>query len=194
MPDYDSALGMIEKAESGAAAGEPFTPLVDVNEALSNRMDFKVAEYNEALAILGEGEALRPAAGPKAMRPTIVRPKVPETPKETVEAAKEIKELVGGAGRAFEKKVAKETVKVKKGELVLPGLSLQDQISELEKISLGLDERVFSDDQLNIIIYEADGLKEKLKGENTELLDTFQKNLIAVRNQRLDEVRAKLKI
>jgi hypothetical protein len=76
---------------------------------------------------------------------------------------------------------------------VLPTLSLQDQISELEKISEGLDEQVFSDEQLKIIKDEVYGLRDRIKGEKISATDEFQKSLINLRNQKINEVIKKLK-
>ena len=72
----------------------------------------------------------------------------------------------------------------------LPELWLQDQVRELEKIELGLDQGVFESIQLEIIKREVAGLKEA--AGNIVPADDFQKNLVQIRNSRLSEVSKRL--
>ncbi len=195
--DYNNAVATISEAE-GAVTGERAAE-VSIDAALENRLEMQELPYSRAADIinLAEGgyaytpstQAVRPTAPKAAVAPR--RAPAPVSP-ETVEAAREIKSLVGSAGREYEQKVSREAEKVRKGELVLPSLSIQDQISELEKISMGIDEKVFNSDMRKIIIDEVSGLNGKVKGEKLENRDVFQRNIIAVRNQRLDEAMTKL--
>ncbi|MGC8479739.1 MAG: hypothetical protein ACP5M9_03685 [Candidatus Micrarchaeia archaeon] len=78
----------------------------------------------------------------------------------------------------------------KKNTLILVNLSTDDQINELEKISIGLDQKVFTEEQIKIIKEETNGLYNYIK--------TITKKGISIggdgeiRNQRLEEVIKKL--
>jgi hypothetical protein len=163
---------------------------LDLNEILSNKLEIKEYDYAEALRRLTGVEA-KEAPKPEVPLEAKTVPKAPES-EEILRATKEIKELVGSFGKEFEKNIMKEVKRIKGGKFILPTLSLQDQISELEKISEGIDEQVFSEEQMKIIKEEVRGLEEKLKTEKISVSDEFQKSLIALRNQRLNEVIKKI--
>ena len=71
---------------------------------------------------------------------------------------------------------------------MLPKLSLQDQISELEKIGMGIDSGAFDDEQMAIIRREVGALKKT----PITPTDRIQKNLLDMRNARLKEVSKKM--
>lgn len=98
--------------------------------------------------------------------------------------AKELESALSAADRFITRPKKQE------GKLVLPTLSLQDQIGELERISAGFDIRAFSGEQIAIIKNEVNGLRKVKVTAN----DDFQKNLLAMRDARLKEVAAKLGI
>ena len=161
---------------------------LDLDEVIENKIKIKQYNYDEAIHSLGV------EAKEEKVKESIE--KVVTAPQEGVEVEKvanEIKNLIGSIGKEFEKNIKKETERIKGEKLVLPSLSLQDQISELEKISEGLDEQVFSDEQLKIIKEEVYGLMDKIKGEKISTADEFQKSLIDLRNQKINEVIKKLK-
>lgn len=194
--DYNSAVAAISDAESSLVGERAAT--INLGEALENRIEIRPLPYDRAagIIIVTEGGVAplpivptRPTAPSGARR----RPAAAPAP-EAVEAAKEIKTLVGGAGKEYERKVSQEAVRVKKGGLVLPTLSVQDQISELEKISTGIDESIFNADMRKIVVDEVEGLSGVARGEKLENMERFQRDLSVVRNQRLEEVRAKLKL
>lgn len=72
---------------------------------------------------------------------------------------------------------------------VLVSLSVQDQIAELERISLGLEEGVFDKQRTGIIINEVRHLSRSVK--KTKPGDAND-DLVGLRNRRLDEVMRKL--
>jgi len=162
---------------------------LDLEKVVENKIEIKQYNYDEAIHSLVGVEAKE-----EKVKESIE--KVVTAPQEGVEVEKvanEIKNLIGSIGKEFEKNIKKETERIKGEKLVLPSLSLQDQISELEKISEGLDEQVFSDEQLKIIKEEVYGLMDKIKGEKISAADEFQKSLIDLRNQKINEVIKKLK-
>lgn len=101
-------------------------------------------------------------------------------------AAENIYAIIGHAGREMSKLVGQ---KGKNEKLVATELSLQDQINELEKISLGLDGSAYNEEQLAIIKVEVGGLT---KNRGKPPANDFQKELYALRDERLAEVAAKL--
>ncbi len=78
-------------------------------------------------------------------------------------------------------------------DLVLPNLSIADQISELERIIEGLNEHVFDGDHMEIVSQEVFGLQQviadqrkKAKGKR-EAQSPLEQSLIDVRDQRLGD-------
>ena len=67
-------------------------------------------------------------------------------------------EKITKVSKEIEETISKQKEEKKLKGLVLPTLSLSDQISDLEKIKEGLEERVFNEQQLDIIKLEANGL------------------------------------
>lgn len=198
--DYNGAVEEIGRTESETPAER--SAMISIGDVLGSTISIAPMPYDTAAGIIGAVEGgytyvppqVKPSAAIKPTGAPITPRRAPMAPvsPETVEAAKEIKSMVGGAGREYEEKVRKEAGKVKKGTLVLPTLSVQDQISELEKISMGMDEKVFNTDMKKIIVDEVGGLSGVVKGENLQNMDVFQRNLVSVRDQRLDEVMGKL--
>lgn len=81
--------------------------------------------------------------------------------------------------------------KVGEGDLVLPRLSVTDQIGELEKIITGLKEGAFDQDQLDIVEDELYGLAKALRKGRAQPV-VAESNLTALRNQRLREATKEL--
>ncbi len=81
--------------------------------------------------------------------------------------------------------------KINEGDLVLPNLSMADQISELEKILEGLKENVFDDKHIGVVIEELYGLvdvtnqeKRRIKKSRTTM-SQLEQSLWALRDERL---------
>ena len=75
--------------------------------------------------------------------------------------------------------------------LVLPNLSIADQISELERITEGLKENVFDPDHIDIVVQEIYGLQQVVndakKKSKKEELNSLEQSLWELRDQRLAE-------
>jgi len=162
---------------------------LDLDKAIANRIEINQYNYEEAIQSLVGVEAKEEKIKELVEKGTTA----PQEGIEVEKAANEIKNVIGSIGREFEKSIKRETERIKGEKLVLPTLSLQDQISELEKISEGLDEHVFSDEQIKIIKDEVYGLRDKVKSERISAADEFQKSLIDLRKQKINEVIKKLK-
>ncbi len=75
-------------------------------------------------------------------------------------------------------------------DLVLLNLSVPEQIDELEKIGLGLENNIFNKEQMRIIVEEVVSLKRKLMRNRVAV--GSQTELEALRDQRLNAVLEKL--
>ncbi|MDE1762271.1 MAG: hypothetical protein KGH59_03185 [Candidatus Micrarchaeota archaeon] len=126
-----------------------------------------------------------------------LKKKVAAIDKDTIKAAGEIRGITGSAAKEFEGKVKTAEVAMKKAaerkpqakKLILPGLSLQDQIHDLEGISDGLAQNAFDGEQLGVIRDEVEGVEEARKIEKESPADA---QLLALRNKLLEEVKNRL--
>jgi len=120
------------------------------------------------------------------------------TAKEEEAARKEFEALKEKLGGIAPKIRELKRPKVKSGDLVLPTLSLTDQISELERIIEGVKENIFDKEHMDIVKLEVFGLNEiierserakrkQAKAANAEAATTIEESLVQVRNQRLAE-------
>jgi len=88
---------------------------------------------------------------------------------------------------------SKIRVKYNEKDLVLPKLSIADQISELERIIEGLKEQVFDDTHKEIVLQEVYGLNAYIDRSSKDLkkrrmtLNQTEQSLWMLRQQRLDE-------
>ncbi len=81
--------------------------------------------------------------------------------------------------------------RVRDEDLVLPRLSVTDQIGELEKIITGLKEGAFGSDQLEVVGDELYGLSKAVKKRGAQPV-VAESNLISLRNERLREATKEL--
>jgi hypothetical protein len=84
-----------------------------------------------------------------------------------------------------------EIKRAKESGLVLPGLSVPDQVGELERIIMGLKEHALNADQLDIAYSELYGLRRLARGEGAAP-GAPEGDLLRVRNEKLDEAIAVL--
>ncbi|MEM0094310.1 MAG: hypothetical protein QXV17_00800 [Candidatus Micrarchaeaceae archaeon] len=186
--EYEDIIRLVGEIESASTQAE--SVIIDPGSALRNSIQEKAYSYEDAYRIISsmEGVKVQPQAAVQ-QQPQQIRH---ARPGEAAKAAEEIRKLVGKASAEFEESMLHEIRKVKVGKLILPTLSLQDQLSELEKINEGLDENVFNDEQLKVIRQEVFGLAETLRYEKPKSLDAFQASLAAMRAKRLEEAEARL--
>ncbi len=190
---YPEASKIIDSVSGGANEG---VMVIKSDQIMSSMLDIKEIDYENALSVLGnvptnEGERRVEVKKPSVTPSEGAGKEVAN--QEVEEAAKAITNIVGIATKKVEEDVTKEFTRIRKGKLLLPTLSLQDQINELTSISEGLDENVFDSWHMDIIKYEVSGLTEYVKYEKTKETDEFNKMLIKLRDSKLDEVNEKLK-
>ena len=199
--DYNESVSLIDSIQ--AKDTEVRTVVADIYDlgaeiSIREYLGIESADLVKGMDKQTEGtkaadEAAKPAAQKpkeKQIKPTAeMLSRINERKREV---AKELEEMikVEAKPKAAEPKVAQEEPEAHKEVLVLPGLSVQDQIRELEKIEIGLDQGVFESIQLEIIRKEIAGLKAA--AEATIPADDFQRNLVQIRDSRLNEVSKKL--
>lgn len=214
---YNSISDALEKAEQ--SSGPQATLLLDPNEALASQITISDYDYEKAVKTISGIENLlleQQAAAQKSaiQMPNInvnmggvtntasqIRQKIEGADlqkrmlvldSEMINAAKEIGSIIGGAGRELEEQISEEIYKIKTSKLVIPGLSLQDQIHELEGIEDGLNQKAFDSEQLKIIRQEVSGVEEAVKRASSQVIDESQKDLVEVRTRLVSEIRNKL--
>lgn len=186
---YDQAVQSMENF----AVERSVVLVIDSSSLFANSISINAFDYGKADGIISATEGTRREKAEAAQQPALRMPAVQPKEREEISAGKEIASIISSAGREFEGRVTAEVGKVRKEKMILPTLSIQDQISDLEKMSEGIDENVFNKEQLDIIRLEAEGMDDRLRYEKQAPADEFQMSLIALRNSRLQEVLAKLK-
>ncbi|MCL4372229.1 hypothetical protein M1373_02835 [Candidatus Marsarchaeota archaeon] len=90
-------------------------------------------------------------------------------------------------------KKLKIKIKYNENDLVLPKLSIADQISELERIIEGLKEHVFDEGHMEVVMQEVYGLSAHIDKSSKDLrkrritLNETEQSMWNMRNQRLQE-------
>ena len=192
--DYNECIAVIGSTE--AQDTESRSVVADVYD-LGPEVEIREYAMKDATVLIdmleGEGAA-QPKIAPQpsaklqqTSKTTTKRPIFGESARSQSEKNDVARQLESGLADK-----AKFVPKIKESDddLVMPSLSLQDQISELEKISMGLDRSAFNDEQMAIITKEIVGVRKT----SVTPVDDFQRNLLEIRNIRLKEVYAKLGI
>ncbi len=112
-------------------------------------------------------------------------------------AAKDIGMFADAIEKDFvvaERKIMKLSERKGNIKTVMGKLSVQDQISDLEKISMGLDQKAFDEAQMKLIREEVSALQNATKGQDAEKFEEPQRGMIMLRNQRLQDVINKLSV
>ncbi|MDE1854781.1 MAG: hypothetical protein KGH57_00460 [Candidatus Micrarchaeota archaeon] len=198
MEGEESYEKMAEQIDSIEASRSEAETSIDVNEVLANRLSIKKISYNEADRLL-EGVKATAAVPQQASQPSPQPRQQPQAPKrelkkETKAAAGSLRSMIGGAGKEFSESVSAKVEEAEEAKLAMPKLSLQDQVSELEKIEEGIDEKVFDREQIGIIGEEVRGLSKIAAREDTSRMSEEQRELVLMRNQRIKEIKGRLNI
>jgi len=202
MTNYDEALSLIEGIEEGASSQQR-KPFVIDSTSLSETFDIKQVDYNEVLKEFGietpEAESMqraqvsvqKPGVAPKleqAKPQAAPKPRAKPNPsyfKKDLEEAASRLSVIAKAGSEISNVIKEEKEKAKTKGLVLPTLSINDQISDLEKISEGLKEHAFTKEQIDIIVLEANGLARLIAQGKQPNVPT---DLAELRNRLLKEI------
>ncbi len=168
---------------------------IDINSVFVEKDLHSETGFNEVLQILLETQPAPEQTAFKVQMPQVLTriPNTQEFSEELESAERELDSAVKKAEKVIEgftEEIEEAIVKRAPGS-VLVSLSLQDQIAELERISLGLDENVFNRDRLRIIEKETKSLRTFSMARNTH---ENKSDLEVLRNKRLQEVMDKLKL
>lgn len=211
--EYEDAVKIIEESESAEKQASFEINVENIFKSRLNEAEYDYGKadakivYVESRGIVGMLSQQQVQRDARPEKEKVVR-EGPRFGKELEVAAEDVKHLVSRIGKKQAKPVAEalpkkpETFKkvekpahkaAKKAEaaeeekLVLPSLSLQDQLSDLQGISDGLNEYMFGDEELSIMRAEIFGLEKIARGEKAPS-DPIQKNLFEARNSKLAEV------
>lgn len=214
--DYNSISQLLEKIEELNSIQRSI--LLDSQEAISNQVQISDYDYERAIKTIGTIESVVLEQQQVVQRPQIQMPnidvnrgvaesaagirqriegaeiqkRVLVADKKVLDAAKEIGGIIGGAGKELQEQISEGIYKAKTSKLILPGLSIQDQVHELEGIEQGLNQEAFDSEQLKIIRQEVSGVEESAKRQESQMADESQKEMFDVRARLIFEIRNKL--
>jgi len=180
---------------------------LDMSEVFLDVLEIKKLKYSD-VGMLVEGSEIKKAEAvqevqsqPQQQQQT-QQPKVQmqvQVPRHALEddmkqAANKLMGMAGGVGKEFEEMIEKDIEEARESKLIMPKLSLQDQVSDLEKVQEGITEGSFGKEQVNIITKEIKALDRIASREDISKLSDDQKELAAMRNQKVKEIKSGLNI
>ena len=206
--DYESVASMVDSLEM--TAGQE-SAQVEIEDVFADSLKVKRIAYADILKSLEAPEARKAervqaaAAQPQAagatrlqgaQAPQRPRPEAPELEvgKEMAGAADRLRSIVGSAGRGLEESIQREEEKREERNLVMPRLSVQDQLSDLEKMAEGLQEGVFDAGQKKIITEEIRWLSSAASRKNLSGMNDEMRELVLLRDQKVKEIKGRLNI
>ncbi len=198
MAEYSELLALVRGIEA-AAKKEP-VDRVSSDISSGSSVERRPRAFSEMLAELSaiEGSQSRQVQQTTARSGMFVRPipmaaPVPEAHMRA--AAGELSAIASAV--AADRKAPQPEPEFKRqrsANLVLPNLSAADQLSELEKIIESIKNRVFDNNQMEIVRDEVFGLYDSMKGANAAgNAGGADPSLLALRDKRLSEALSLLK-
>ena len=189
---YEKMAELVDSIDSARPEAEA---TIDLSDVFSSRLAVKKVAYRDAGRMLEQvkikPEIQQPAQQPQQPRvQTQVQKR--ETRNEMAGAAASLRNMVAGAEKEFAESVTKKMEEAEEAKLAMPKLSLQDQLSDLEKIREGLEENVFDNTQIKIIKEEMKGMTQILSREDVSKMGDDQRELTLMRNQRIKEIKGRL--
>ncbi|MCL5239006.1 MAG: hypothetical protein M1286_00835 [Candidatus Marsarchaeota archaeon] len=176
--------------------------VIDVSEIFANSFELKRLSYSDVNQLIErseKGTAPRTEAvqAMPAQQPSL-QPRLQvakhDTTADAAGAAARLRSMAGSVGKEFASGVTAKVEEAEEANLVLPKLSVQDQLSDLEKMKEGIDEHVFGAEQLKIIGEEMKGMSRISANEDTSRMPADQRELVLMRNQRVKEIKGRLNI
>ncbi|MCL5428146.1 MAG: hypothetical protein M1321_03110 [Candidatus Marsarchaeota archaeon] len=183
--DYETAVKVLASASGPGVQGAE----LDVDSMFSETMLRGEMDYERAIKILSGWAVVQK---PQAYADLKKTHGAGGFSKGLAGAEHELDSVIKGAEDAVGNMIEgiEQAAAGRAGRPVLVNLSLQDQISELEKISLGFDENVFDRDKLRIVETEVRSLARVVRSRKQQ---SGPRELIDIRARRLAEVEDKLK-
>jgi hypothetical protein len=179
--EVGAVLESVEKQREAAAG-----------EAASKQMVGKRVELGKKIVGIGVYEAEKELVAAEAALDKEFGGKIRGNA-VAAEAARELNRAVKSVEKEFGEAIKKESRPVRTTGLVLPRLSLQDQLSELELISEGLDKGTFNGRQKKTIISEIIGIEAVAARENAGG-SVENADARALRDRKIRDIKGKLNI
>ncbi len=210
-PSYEELAEQVGKLELEASERQLTT--IGIGQTMDPKEEIQeVRSYQELVRLITAFEAKKASASKKsalAGEQQVVQAvqtaqkkmgvALPYIEKEAKSARDELAKIVGHI-KMPKLELGGETQKQRKEQLVLPNLTVSDQIGELEKIITGAGSNAFDDEHIGIIKKEVDGLKamvakeRKLYAKGRLKMPDPASALWELRNSRLDEAAAALRM
>ncbi len=199
--EYQKIVAIVDSKDTRFGAA---SETIDVPSVLANRLGTKRLDYEKVSAQLEKDESGRRVEPSKE---TVVEAKtqgaqkqqqltVPKhgTAQERQGAAAGLKKIVGNIGKELEEGISEKFEGIGESGLVMPTLSIQDQLADLEKIGQGLQEGSFTKKQTEVIVREIKWLLHAAAHEDLSKLSESQRDFVQMRDQKVKEIKIRLNI
>ncbi len=190
--EYEQAVAYIKGIE--ASSQKPQQSSIDVSKLFETDENSNSHTY---LDLLSRIDSIESGRGGQRIRSQKTMPKESQLIASGVEQSGKASAVPTAEQQSFEVPESKPQPKIKvkfnEKDLVLPKLSIADQISELERIIEGLKEQVFDENHKEVVMQEIYGLSAHIEKSSKDLrkrkmtLNQTEQSLWALRQQRLDE-------
>ena len=190
--EYEQVVVYIKGIE--ASTQKPQQSSINVSKLFETNENSNPHTYLDLLSRIDSIESNR---GGQRIRSQKTMPKESQLIASGVEQSSRASAVPTAAQQSFEVPESRPQPKIKvkfnEKDLVLPKLSIADQISELERIIEGLKEQVFDENHKEVVLQEIYGLSAYIERSSKDLrkrkitLNQTEQSLWALRQQRLDE-------
>jgi hypothetical protein len=191
--EYEQIAAYIKQIEQSSQ--KPQQSTINISSLFTEEGDSNIPTYLDLLSRIDTIESGREG---QRIRSQKTMPKESQLIASGVEQVSKASAMPTAQLQSFEvpeskKQQPRAKVKFNEKDLVLPKLSISDQISELERIIEGLKEQVFDDNHKDIVLQEVYGLSAYIERNSKELrkrritLNQTEQSLWSLRQQRLDE-------
>ena len=190
--EYEQVVAYIKGVE--ASSQKPQQSSIDVSKLFDVQENSSPHTY---LDLLSRIDAIESSRGGQRIRSQKTMPKESQLIASGVEQSSRASAVPTAEKQSFEVPESKPQPKIKikfnEKDLVLPKLSIADQISELERIIEGLKEQVFDENHREVVLQEVYGLSAYIERSSKDLrkrkitLNQTEQSLWALRQQRLEE-------
>ncbi len=190
--EYEQAVAYIKGIE--ASSQKPQQSSIDLSRLFDSNENPNSHTY---LDLLSRIDSIESSRGGQRIRSQKTMPKESQLIASGVEQSSRASAVPAAEKQSFEVPESKPQPKIKvkfnEKDLVLPKLSIADQISELERIIEGLKEQVFDESHKEVVMQEIYGLSAYIERSSKDLrkrkmtLNQTEQSLWSLRQQRLDE-------
>ena len=190
--EYEQAVAYIKGIE--ASSQKPQQSSIDLSRLFDSNENPNSHTY---LDLISRIDSIESSRGGQRIRSQKTMPKESQLIASGVEQSSRASAVPAAEKQSFEVPESKPQPKIKvkfnEKDLVLPKLSIADQISELERIIEGLKEQVFDESHKEVVMQEIYGLSAYIERSSKDLrkrkmtLNQTEQSLWSLRQQRLDE-------